>query len=76
MLIRWSWLGRYSLIGLIFFMNIIIIKIVFEQLPNFPFLRCVNRLPIGVDDLVNIGLNFFLPIRFFFAWIGTLGYEQ
>ena len=65
MLIRWSWLGRYSLIGLIFFMNIIIIKIVFEQLPNFPFLRCVNRLPIGVDDLVNIGLNFFLPIRFF-----------
>ena len=46
-------------------MNIIIIKIVFEQLPNFPFLRCVNRLPIGVDDLVNIGLNFFLPIRFF-----------
>ena len=54
-------------------MNIIIIKIVFEQLPNFPFLRCVNRLPIGVDDLVNIGLNFFLPIRFFcldwYSWL-------
>ena len=29
---------------IIFFMNIVIIKmnIVFEQMPNFPFLRCVS----------------------------------
>ena len=45
-----------------FFMNIIIIQmnIVFEQLPNFPFLKCVSiKIRIGVDDLVNIGLNKF-----------------
>ena len=49
--------GRYSLIDLLFLLNVVIIKmnIIFEQLPNFPFLRCNYPLPLSIDGLVNIG---------------------
>ena len=50
MLIRWSWLGRYSLIGLIFFMNIIIIKM------NFPFLRSALKL-YSMDNAHRVSLR-------------------
>ena len=93
MLIRWSWLGRYSLVVFIFYehyhhQN----EYSFWTVAKFPLSQvCVNRLPIGVDDLLNIGLNkffahqhrieqIFCPSGFFWKLVspepGTLGYEQ
>ena len=73
MLIRWSWLGRYSLIGLIFFYEHYHHQNSFWTVAKFPLSQVCQSITHWCWWSSQHRIEFFLPIRFFcldwYSWL-------